>query len=58
MWCDYLRCLYSFLKTEVDLCFKSDLREVLNTIRDFLKETTGVLKLRFGCMYIPWGPKK
>jgi hypothetical protein len=48
MWCDYLRCLYSFLKIEVDLCFKFDLREVLD-IRDFLKETTSALKLRFDC---------
>jgi hypothetical protein len=45
MWCDYLRCLYSFLIIEVDLCFKFDLREVLD-IRVFLKETTGALKLR------------
>jgi hypothetical protein len=49
MWCDYLRCLYSFLKVEVDLCFKFDLREALD-IRDFLKETTSALKLRFDCM--------
>jgi hypothetical protein len=49
MWCDYLRCLRSFLKIEVDLYFKFDLREVLE-IRDFLKETTGALKLRFDCM--------
>jgi hypothetical protein len=48
MRCDYLRCLHSFLKIEVDLCFKFDLREVLD-IRDFLKETTGALKLRFDC---------
>jgi hypothetical protein len=48
MWCDYLRCLHSFLKIEADLCFKFDLREVLD-IRDFLKETTGALKLRFDC---------
>ena len=51
MWCDYLRCLHSFLKIEVDLCFKFDLREVLD-IRDFLKETTGALKLRFDCSTI------
>ena len=48
MWCDDLRCLYSFLKIEVDLCFQFDLREVLD-IRDFLKETTSALKLRFDC---------
>ena len=51
MWCDYLRCLYSFLKTEVDLCFKFDLREILD-IRDFLKETTSALKSRFDCILI------
>ena len=52
MWCDYLRCLlHSFLKIEVDLCFKFDLREVLD-IRDFLKETTSALKLRFDCSTI------
>jgi hypothetical protein len=51
MWCDYLRCLHFFLKVEVDLCFKFDLREVLD-IRDFLKETTGALKLRFDCSTI------
>jgi hypothetical protein len=51
MWCDYLRCLNSFLKIEVDLCFKFDLREVLD-IRDFLKETTGALKLKFDCSTI------
>jgi hypothetical protein len=51
MWCDYLRCLHSFLKIEVDLCFGFDLREILN-IRDFLKETTGALKLRFDCSTI------
>jgi hypothetical protein len=39
---------HSFLKIEVDLCFKFDLREVLD-IRDFSKETTGALKLRFDC---------
>jgi hypothetical protein len=51
MWCDgYLKRLYySFLKIEVDLCFKFDLREVLD-IRDFLKETTNALKLRFDCI--------
>jgi hypothetical protein len=43
MWCDYLKWLNFFLKIEVDLCFKFDLREVLD-IRDFLKETTGALK--------------
>jgi hypothetical protein len=48
MWCAYLRCLHSFLKIEVDLCFKFDFREVLD-IRDFSKETTGALKLRFDC---------
>jgi hypothetical protein len=48
MWCDYLRCLYSFLKIEVDLCSKFDLREALD-IRDFSKETTSALKLRFDC---------
>ena len=48
MWCDYLKCLHSFLIIEVDLCFKFDLREALN-IRDFLKETTRALKLRFDC---------
>jgi hypothetical protein len=51
MWCDYLRCLYSFLKIEVDLCFKFDLRETL-AIKKFLKETTGALKLRFDCSTI------
>ena len=51
MWCDYLRCLHSFLKIEVDLCFKFDLRGVLD-IRDFLKETTCALKLRFDCSTI------
>jgi hypothetical protein len=50
MWCDYLRYLYFFLKIEADLCFKFDLREPLD-IRDFLKETTSALKLRFDCMY-------
>ena len=48
IWCDYLRCLHSFLKIEVDLCFKFDLREALN-IRNFLKETTDAHKLRFEC---------
>jgi hypothetical protein len=42
MWCDYLRCLHSFLKIEVDLCFESNLKEALD-IRDFLKETMGPL---------------
>jgi hypothetical protein len=51
MWCDYLRCLYSFLKIEVDLCLKFDLREVLD-IRDFSKETTSALKLRFDCITV------
>ena len=51
MWCDYLRCLHSFLKIEIDLCFKFDLREVLD-IRDYLKETTSALELRFGCSTI------
>ena len=51
MWCDYLRCLYYFLKIEVDLCFKFDLREVLD-IREFLKGTTSALKLRFDCMTV------
>ena len=51
MWCDYWKCLYSFLKIKVDLCFNFDLREVLD-IGDFLKETTGVLKLRFDCSTI------
>jgi hypothetical protein len=46
-----LRCLYYFLKIEVDLCFKFDLREVLD-IRDFLKETTSALKLRFDCIFL------
>jgi hypothetical protein len=46
MWCDYLKCLYFFLKIEVDLYFKFALREVLD-IRDFLKGTTGAPKLRF-----------
>ena len=50
--CVYLRCLHSFLKIEVDLCFKFDLREVLD-IRDFLKETTGALKLKFNCSVVP-----
>jgi hypothetical protein len=49
MWCDYLRCIYSFLKIEVDLRFKFDLRDILD-IRDFLKETTSALKLRFDCI--------
>jgi hypothetical protein len=48
MWCDYLRCLHFFLKIEVDLCFKFDLRVAFD-IRDFLKETTGTLKLKFDC---------
>jgi hypothetical protein len=51
MWCDYRRCLYFFLKIEVDLCFNFDLREVLD-IGDFVKETRGVLKLRFDCSTI------
>ena len=46
MWYDYLRCLYSFLKIEVDLCFKFDLREALYKT-NFEKETMGALKLRF-----------
>ena len=46
MWYNYLRCLHSFLKIEVDLCFEFDLREALD-IRDFVQETTGALKLRF-----------
>ena len=50
MWCDYLRCLYSFLKLEVDLRFKFDLREVLG-IKDILKETKSTLKLRFDCIH-------
>jgi hypothetical protein len=48
MWCGYLKCLHSFLKIKVELCFKFDLREALD-IGDFLKETTGTLKLRFDC---------
>ena len=49
MWCDYLKCLHSFLKNEVNLCLKFDLREVLD-IRGFLKKTTGTLnKLRLDC---------
>ena len=51
MGCDYLRCLHSFLKIEVDLCFKFDLREILD-IRNFLKETTDALKLRFDYNYL------
>jgi hypothetical protein len=51
MWCDYLRYLYFFLKIEVEMCFKFDLREVLD-IRDFLKETTSALKLRFDCILL------
>ena len=51
MRCDDLRWSYSFLKIEVDLCFKLDLREVLD-IRDFLRETTSALKLRFDCIDI------
>jgi hypothetical protein len=52
MWYDYLRCLHSFLKIDVDLCFKFDLiREVLD-IRDCLKEIRGSLKLRFDCSTI------
>ena len=53
MWCDYLRCLYFFLKIEVDMCFKFDLREVLD-IRDFLKKTTSAFKLRFDCNFKLW----
>jgi hypothetical protein len=51
MWCNYLRCLYSFLKIEVDLCFKFDLREALDIKKDFLKEITSALKLRFDCIH-------
>jgi hypothetical protein len=51
MCCDYRRRLHSFLKIEIDLCFKFDLREVLD-IRDFVKETMGALKLRFDCSTI------
>jgi hypothetical protein len=51
MWCGYLRCLHSFLEIGVDLCFKFDLREVLD-IRDFLKEITSALKLRLDCSTI------
>ena len=51
MWCDYRRRLHSFLKIEVDLCFKFDLIREAFDIRDFLKETTGALKLRFDCIY-------
>ena len=53
MWYDYLDAfiLHSFLKIEVNLCFRFDLREVLD-IKDFLKETMSALKLRFDCMRI------
>ena len=52
MWRDYLRCLlHSFLRIEVDVCFKFDLREDLD-IRSFLKETTGALKLKFDCSVV------
>jgi hypothetical protein len=51
MWYNYLRCLYPFLEIEVGLCFKFDLREALD-IRNFLKETTSALKLRFDCSTI------
>ena len=51
MWCDYLRCLHSFLKIEVDLCFEFDFREALN-IRGFVQEITGAFKLRFDCYTI------
>jgi hypothetical protein len=50
-WCDYLRCHHSFLKIEVDLCFKFYLREAFD-IRDFLKETTGAFKLKFDCSVV------
>jgi hypothetical protein len=50
MWCDYLRCRHSFLKIEVDLCFKFDLIREAFDIRDFLKETMGALKLKC-CIY-------
>ena len=52
IWCDYLRCLHFFLKLEVDLCFKFDLIREVFDIRDFLKQTTGALKLRFDCSTI------
>ena len=51
MWCDYLRCLHSFLKIEVNLCFKFDLRVALD-IRGFLKKNMRALKLRFECSTI------
>ena len=51
MWYNYLRCLYSFLKIEVYLCFKFDLREAFD-IRSFLKETRSALKLRFDCSVV------
>jgi hypothetical protein len=43
MWCAYLRCLHFFLKIEVYLCFKFDLREALGK-KVFLKETTRALE--------------
>ena len=52
LWCHYyLRFLYSLLKIEVDLCFKFNLKETLD-IKDFLKETTDALKLRFNCIFL------
>jgi hypothetical protein len=52
IWCDYLECLHSFLKIEVDLCFNFDLREALD-IRDYsVQEITDALKLRFDCTTI------
>ena len=51
MWCDYLRCLHSFLKIKVDMCFEFDFREILD-IRVFLRETTSALKLKFDCSVV------
>ena len=55
IWCDYLRCLHFFLKLEVDLCFKFDLIREVFDIRDYLKNPTGALKLRFDCNTIKLG---
>jgi hypothetical protein len=38
MWCDYLKCLHFFLKTEVGLCFKFNLIREAFDIRDFVKK--------------------
>ena len=49
MWYNYLRCLHSFLKIEIDR-FKFDLREALD--KGLCKRTMGALKLRFDCSSI------